>query len=205
VDVHWRFAADYLAAALDAEEAFGRRVQRRLLGRPIPSLADEDVLLFLCLHGTFHLWDKLGLVCDVARFIESRGGFDWPVLTERAAAAGLGRTLSLGITLAGELLGSPVPAAIGEAAERDRAVAALRARVRARLFRGPGGREAGLADSALFQLRSKERLADKVRYCLTRSFLPTVEDWKRFPLPDSLYFLYFLLRPLRLTGNAVFH
>lgn len=205
LDLHWRFAADYLAAALDAEAAFGRRVERLVLGRPVQSMADEDTLLFLCLHGTFHLWEKLGLVCDVASFMERCGGFDWAPLTERAAAAGLSRTLQLGITLAGELLGSPVPPGIEAEADRDRAVAALRARACTNLFRTAGARKAGLVESALFQLRSKERSSDKFRYCLIRSLLPTVEDWKRVRLPDALYFLYFVLRPLRLAANALFH
>ena len=199
LDVHWRFAAAYLAAPLDAGAAFERRVEGRLLGRPVPALAHEDALLYLCLHGTFHLFETLGLVCDVARLLESRDDWDWRALMERAASAGLRRTLLLGVTLARDLLHAPVPPGIGDAADRDRAVAALRARVRERLFRGWGG-GGGFVETALFQLRSKELLADKVRYCLIRSLIPTVEDWKRTRLPDSLYFLYYLLRPLRLAG-----
>ncbi len=204
LDVHWRFAADYLAAPLDAEGAFRRRVEGRLLGRPVVSLADEDTLLFLCLHGTFHVWSKLGLICDVARFLEIRSRIDWPALMERAAAAGLRRALLVGLTLAQDFFDAPVPPEVSEAAARDRPVAALRPWVRARIFQWGGRQDARMIDSAMFQMRSKERPADKVRYCLIRSFLPTIEDWKRFPLPDSLYFLYFLLRPVRLTGSVIF-
>ena len=42
-------------------------------------------------------------------------------------------------------------------------------------------------------------LGDRVRYFFGRSFVPAFEDWEWVSLPDSLYPLYYLLRPLRLT------
>ena len=72
LDVHWRFAADYMAPAADSRGAFDRHVGGRLQGCPVRALAPDDLLLFLCLHGTFHLWDALGQISDVARLIESR-------------------------------------------------------------------------------------------------------------------------------------
>jgi hypothetical protein len=75
----------------------------------------------------------------------------------------------------------------------------LRAHVRSTLFRREAG-SPGFLETGWFQLKAKNRFADKAGYVLIRALLPSVEDWIRFPLPDSLYFLYFLFRPLRLLG-----
>jgi hypothetical protein len=106
----------------------------------------------------------------------------------------------LGLGLARDLLGAELPVGIGEAIEKDRAVGTLRAHVRSTLFRREA--EPGFRETAWFQLKAKDRFADKVGYVMIRALLPTVEDWERLPLPDSLYFLYFLYRPLRLLGLA---
>ena len=149
----------------------------------------------LCLHGTFHIWTTLGLVCDVARFLESRAGIDLPGVLRTAEESGLRRAVLLGLGLARDLLGAELPVGIGEAIEKDRAVGTLRAHVRSTLF--GRGTEPGFRETAGFQLKAKDRFADKAGYVLIRALLPTVEDWERFPLPDPLYFLY---RPLRLLG-----
>jgi hypothetical protein len=54
-------------------------------------------------------------------------------------------------------------------------------------------------------MRAQDRLRDRIRYILFRLFLPTVEDWKQVRLPDPLFFLYFLFRPLRLAGDILLH
>ena len=52
-------------------------------------------------------------------------------------------------------------------------------------------------ERSVFQLRSRERLRDRVRLLAT----PNEGDWERFPLPAPLYPLYYLLRPLRLLAK----
>jgi hypothetical protein len=105
--------------------------------------------------------------------------------------------LLLGLALARDLLGAELPAGIGEEIEKDRAVGTLRAHVRSTLFRREAG-SPGFLETGWFQLKAKDRFADKAGYVLIRSLLPTVEDWNCVRLPDPLYFLYFLFRPLRL-------
>ena len=199
LDVHWRFAADYFTARLDPADAFARRQPFNFQGNSVPTLAAEDMLLYLCLHGTFHLWAKLNAVCDVARLIEVSQELDWWDLLQKAEAAGLRRTLLLGVTLARDFMATEVPMEIAEAADSDQVVAALRADIERKLFTR-GNDEPGFVETARLQLLAKDRFPDRIRYCFIRALFPTVEDWQRVSLPDCLYFLYFLLRPLRLAG-----
>ena len=198
LDVHWRFAPRYMWGR-DIGGALDRARPGRVGGGEVSLLSDEDTLLMLCLHGTFHLWTRLGLVCDVARFLEARAGMDLPGVLRTAEESGLRRVVLLGLALARDLLGAELPEGIGEEIEKDRAVGTLRAHVRSTLFRREAG-SPGFRETAWFQLKQIDRFADKAGYVLIRALMPTVEDWKRFPLPDSLYFLYFLYRPLRLLG-----
>jgi hypothetical protein len=51
----------------------------------------------------------------------------------------------------------------------------------------------------VFHARVRERWRDRVRGVLPGLFTPGPGDWETVPLPDSLFFLYRLLRPIRLA------
>ena len=122
LDVHWRFAADYLGGGPDAGLALARRRRVNMGNATAPSLDPEDMLLVLCVNGAFHLWSKLLMVCDVAELVQTHQGWDWPWIVERARAQGLLRMLLLGLSLAAELVEAPVPWEVSGLAARDPAV-----------------------------------------------------------------------------------
>lgn len=199
IDVHWRFAADYCTANLNQFCSIDGQEAVLLEGHAVPALPADIMLLYLCLHGTFHLWPKLSAVCDVAWLIAASPNLDWQRLLHMAAAAGLRRTVLLGLGLAQDLMATNLPVEIAAAVAGDRFVKTLGEHVLMRLF-SRNGREPGFAETAWFHMLAKDRFSDRVRYCCTRIFFPTIEDWKVIRLPDSLYFIYFFLRLLRLSG-----
>ena len=204
LDVHWRFAADYLGGGPDAGLALARRQRVNMGNATAPSLDPEDMLLVLCVNGAFHLWSKLLMVCDVAELVQSQKSWDWPWIVERARAQGLLRMLLLGLSLAAELVEAPVPWEVSGLASRDPAVTALRASVLRGLFL-PKTVEPSLLATSRFQLRALDGRKARVSYFLIRAAAPTVQDWQWVRLPDSLYFLYYVLRPVRLAVHGLTH
>ena len=53
-------------------------------------------------------------------------------------------------------------------------------------------------DTLRFRLRGRDRLRDKLRDCVQRPTTLTAGDWALLRLPDALFPLYYLLRPMRL-------
>jgi len=202
IDLHWRFAARFLGGGTDAERALARRVPVSLEGKTAYSLAPEDLLLALCLHGSYNLWPSLGAVSDVARLVQTQGPWDWPGLVKRAEGVGLRRILLLGLSLATELLAAPVPPEVVAQAEGDPVLPALRQQVLSHLCVRKG-EEPGFLETSWFQARTLDCLKDRLTYAWVRAAFPTMEDWRWVPLPDYLYWLYFLIRPLRLATQGL--
>ena len=197
LDVHWRFAADYLGVGPNPEEAIARRMAVKILEKTVYTLDPETNLLVVCLNGALHMWSKLGFINDLAHLIKVQTVWDWPGLLNRAKELGMRRQVLLGLSLAQNLLGAPVPGEIMREADADPHITALYRQVRKIIFVSKE-EDLGFIAVTAFYLQTRDRFKDKLTHVLVRLTIPTVEDWRRVPLPDSLYWMYYLIRPLRL-------
>jgi hypothetical protein len=186
---------------LDLEPLWKRRVWISFEGRKVPVFSPEDLLLILCVHGAKHRWDQLNWICDLAELIRVHQGLDWGMLLERASALGCERILFLGLFLAQDLLGAPLPSDALKRVESDAAVRSLARYVCERLFLDGNGSSHGAFGLSSFYLRVSERLRDRAAYCLRLAFTPTVGDWELLPLPQSFAFVYYFVHPMVLTAR----
>ena len=197
VEIHYRFRPYYFAFDFGAERIWQELASVNLGGSQMPSLSPEDLLIFLCAHGTNHLWERLAWICDIAGLIQQQPQLNWAQLQRRARALGSQRMLGLGLLLAHDLLGAPVPAVLLAMARRDRYIPTLASQVCNDLFE-PIAKEYGVWSSARFHLRARERWRDRLRYGLRLATVTTAEDWDLLPLPASLVWVYSVIRPVRL-------
>jgi hypothetical protein len=108
------------------------------------------------------------------------------------------RTLLLGLSLARRLLDAPLADEVVREIEADPGLAALAAEAEARLFGEEPEDGEETAANLRFNLRARDRVADRARYAARWLFAPTPEDWRWAHLPDALFPLYRVLRPVRL-------
>lgn len=200
VEVHWGLMPRYFGFPLRLQDVRPRLTEAALGGATVPSLSAEDILLFLCLHGTKHRWVSLKWICDVAELIEVHPAIDWEWVERQAAALGGERMLRLGLFLATDLLGTHLPRQVAQELRTDPVVRTLATEVGRGLFGRPAGRPGA---GNLFYVRAMTSPRRRVRYCLHLATVPTKEDWQRLPLPPILSFLYYPLHSLRLFGQVI--
>jgi hypothetical protein len=207
IELHWALLNKTFAFPLATADVFARAQPHEVGRRRVWGLCDEDLLLYLCAHGTKHHWATLRWICDVAQVCRT-GTVDWAVLLQRARALDCDRMLALGLLLAGRWLDAPVPAAVQERLiGRDATVARLARHVETRwLFTDAGFDRTPRWAQLRFFLRARRRwahrrplLGEYARLALT----PTAKDRAFCPLPPSLSGLYYAVRPVRLLAEAV--
>lgn len=181
VELHWNFASQcYEIVDLDA--AFRRSRVARLPEGSFPSPSAEDSLLFAALHGFGHRWERL----DHAKVLDwilrepttSPGSrriprsLDWDYVLYAAAKTRKTRALLLGLSLARDWLGSPLPDSILRLAEADPALP--------RLVRWADGNFAGASISRsrvgalAFKLRALETNRDRTMLLLRALAKPAI-------------------------------
>ena len=193
IDVHWRLLPPNFPSAFDELDAWESLTTENIAGRRVRTLAPGPLLLFLCSHGAKHMFERLGWICDIARFLMVTPNVDWTAIVGQARQARALRQLSLGVRLAVDLLGAP---AVRELPP-DAAVEPLARAVRNRLLAGAIPPVPAL-DSARYCLRLLERPGQRLRFLSGEYLTPSEAEYRALQLPPSLFFLYYPFRPVRL-------
>ncbi len=196
VELHWEVASHFFASSVQADELWQNLVSIHLNGSPVRTLAAEDLLFSLCVHGSRHLWERLSWICDIAMIME-RHQLDWPGLLERAAASHNERMFLLGPHLAAQLLGAQLPDTVVAKIQADSSLQQLATEISARLFNGTVHIPATNREIFDYNFRVRQGLGSRARYGLFM-LSPTDTDFSMVSLPQGLGFVYYLLRPFRL-------
>jgi hypothetical protein len=205
VELQWGVTDRHFPFSLGMEFMKERLQRVSLGGGTVPSFAPDVMLLILCVHASVHHWERLQWICDVAEMIRVCQKMDWNCVMERAAALGSERMLLLGLHLAHELLGADIPENAWRRIKADPAVGALAAEVYAGLFQ-KHVESRGILEGSLFRsfhYRMHERRRDRFKYTLHTMIDPNLADWDRYPLPERLFPLYYVIRPVRLVCKYV--
>ena len=167
VEPHWRISPRPLAIELDHDALWTRSTEVDLAGQSVRSLGLEDLLIVLCVHGSKHQWVELRWICDLAALVQCHGGMDWPVVLRRAERQGCRRMLLLGLVLASDLLGAPLPALVRDRIAEAPGARRLAGQVCRRLFL-EGNVTTNPFRLDRFRFLMRERWRDRLAY-VTRS------------------------------------
>ncbi|MEO1801493.1 MAG: nucleotidyltransferase family protein [Cyanobacteria bacterium J06629_2] len=198
LELHWELFNSSFSFPVSFEQLWQRRIYVEIKEAMIPTFCYEDLIIYLCTHASKHGWFRLQWICDVAELIRATPQLNWSQVYGRAADWGCLRMLSLGLTLAHDLLDAPLPQDIQQRLQGERQAQRLAQQVKSRL----ADVEASF-NIYLFILKCRERARDRLRFILCLIFVPKQEDWNFFPLPSSIHFLYYLIRPVRLLIKPI--
>ena len=128
-----------------------------------------------------------------AALVSRHPELDWNALMQRAQQAGMVRMLLLGLALAQDLFGSALPVSVSHAIEGDALCSRLVVQSKRHLF-SSGEPIGSLQHVSRYQLRSRERLRDRVRYVWRTMTTPRFSHYRMVKLPDSLIFGYVIVK-----------
>ena len=174
VELHFTIASpQYFPCDL---EGVWRRARKGTFRRhPIYVMSDDDLVLFLCLHGLKHGFSRLIWILDVARALEKVEDCDYVGLAQRARRQGLELWLLIGCEMVREMFPQYWPREMEAVIAHSPQTAERARRVAARLFveglevvNGPEYRS--------FYLQTERSAIQRWRQRLS-FFAPTGEDY----------------------------
>ena len=200
VELHWEVAPHLFASTVQGDALWSNLVPFKINDTDVKTLSADDLLFSLCVHGSRHLWERLGWICDIAELI-SRHRLNWTALLERAAKADSERMFLLGVHLAQQLLQTQLPEEVERRCEADKRLAPLAANIVDHLFNGPEHVPATSGEIFKYNLGVRKSLSARTRY-LVHMLRPTDGDINSRSLPT---FAYYFVRPFRLLFRTGSH
>ncbi len=202
LELHHRLRDTPSLLVTDFDVWWRERDEVKLGGSLIPTLPRAVLPVYLCAHGAGHVWERLQWLVDFAGAVHADGSIAGTLAA--AEREGLAAPMLHALMLAHDWLALPVD---GRHLAQARATAAVRRldRILAHLYSGAAwhatparGSAAAIARYSLWKRLYRLSLKPDWRYRLEQARREwfTAADWHTLSLPDPLFFLYPLMRPI---------
>ena len=198
VDLHWNLAPRAFVFRLEGVELMSRLQSVSLAGTTVETFSNEDMVLYLSMHGAKHLWHRLEWIVSLAELIRASPTIDWNVVLERAKKAHATRMLALALCLVEAF--SDVETRI---LDLPGAMNGMALQIREQIFTQSHTNES--TETNLYNFRVMDRKRDALISTLRALFVPTLPDWQALALPAPLHPLYYAYRPLRLSKSYLWY
>ncbi|MBZ2166316.1 nucleotidyltransferase family protein [Methanobacterium spitsbergense] len=189
VEMHWRFQG-ISDNFIDQKSLKNIEINRRNTLR----FSNEDLLLILCTHSANHNWISLSWISDIAQFIQNQN-INWPYVLDKANTYEIKKILCINLYLVKYLFNIKIPQDILERLSYEYSVKDISLNIIKQIFEQ---HDINLAKEALIQFRIRDNWINGIKFCLWRAFSPTSLEWDTLQLPEILYPLYYIYRPIRL-------
>ena len=185
-EIHWNLTLPGKSHSMDPGELWERAVGVNFCGCEALALSNEDLLLHLCVHASYHHQFAFGLqpYCDIAETIFRFGAsLDWRTVADRAESRGWQRGFCLALEMAEKLAGAGVPPGILEDLRAHEAPESIREAALGQVFTDKIF--AVSLPVSMAKLVESGRLFEKFRIFWRRVFPSRAEIAAQYSVPES--------------------
>ncbi len=204
VDLQWMLLGIYTPAPLTISKLQKDLTTRQYGGKIIYQLSKEDLLFYLCVHGTKDGWGKFEWICCIAELLRNSGRLDWEKVYLRAHKERCFKKFMLGLHLANRTCNVPLPEKANKYISKNHSLSEIgQMFINLHLYDVPV--KAGFTDNkrfARFHIQVQDSALQKLNYIFRQLFRPVHKDLELIKFQERLTFLYYFSRPLRLLWEA---
>jgi putative nucleotidyltransferase-like protein len=188
LEVHWKVLHHSSGDNEAMQDLWAEARPKSCLGAPAYALSPDWEFLYLTVHAASHKWQTLKWLLDIHE-LSITGLVNWQKLRENAGRLGVGPLVEITLGICSSLFATPVPPGFSP---RPLPAGIHIFPVAAPAFEAQHGWR-------IFYPSLLKRPSDKLRWLAEMLFVARLADHRFFHLPARLSFLYYFLRPLRLT------
>ncbi len=203
IELHWELSDRYLSKPFTFEQIKHQLCEYDFNGKKFLTFSREDLLVYLCLHGSKHIWENLELIYLIANLLKS--DLDWEKSLLLARTTYCYKKLLLGLSLCSQFFNCNLPDKIHSLITAEPEIKKLDQYVTSLLLTPVENHIWDISKSKFtkYQFASLDRFQDKIRYFFFMALFPTNNDWATASIPGKYSFLYYFTRPFRLSYNLL--
>ncbi len=200
-ELHWRLFEKKYAISIMSCTTQKKCQAVTINGHTLQTLQNELLMVYLCLHGAKHAFERIEWICDIDRLIRNTE-VNWDDAMSIANQSHAKRSFFLGLSLAQTLFHTPLPQNIQSHINAD-TIVQLQTLILSRISKEKEARSVFKKNREVFFYQSKlfDTKSDKIRFYISVFLKISTTDCQTFLLPEKLNFLYIFLKPLRLLWS----
>ncbi|MEA3490833.1 MAG: nucleotidyltransferase family protein [Campylobacterota bacterium] len=189
LEMHWSFLDEDYPLQVQLEDFWNERQEVDILGHTLSTFSTENMLLYLSIHGSKHLWKRIEWIKDLDVLIR-KSVIDWDILVQKITNRGFEKMVYLGLYLSYLLFDTPLPKVILEKIENHSEIDDT-VQFIVDSWQYPKG---NYSDS-IIMLKLFPGFKEKILYLHKVIIKPSRSEYNYIDFPKSLYFLYYFVRP----------
>ena len=199
IELHWKLFREKIAKNIDINEYSSNKLEVQINNESIKTLSLEILLVYLCLHGSKHAWERIEWILDIDKLISSQNNkINWNEVLNLAEKMNCKISLFLGLNLSkiffNTSLNEPINNLLNDKLTTNLTKDIL-IFINKKIILDEDYEK--YQDINLFQLRLIESKKNKIKHLIFIYFSITKNDYLSFPLPSYLNFLYYFIKPFR--------
>ncbi|MEM7796029.1 MAG: nucleotidyltransferase family protein [Cyanobacteria bacterium P01_C01_bin.118] len=206
LDIHQGILSKQFLPLFDTRWIWQHTQMLTIAGQQVLGLTPELQVLVSVAQGAEEYWPKLGKLFDLAMLMARYPNLSWHTLISLSQDLDILPRLLLGLSLVESLYGLTLPDSVNSQIRTLPSIQGIAQTVQDNLlFNRQCHVNSRLTMGVfLYQLRLMHNWKNRVR-CVLTLMNPTLADIAAIPLPKPLFFIYYMLRPLRLMQGMVWH
>jgi len=193
IELHWRLFNNRYLMNVSFNELYDNSVLVTAGGKAVKTLGEMHKVLYLACHGSYHHWIRLFWLRDFAELLHDKKDDFFEKVISLADKKGLSRVFARSVQFC--LLVFNSPGKIPEFINQERWDGIIKHNLKAIKKCKPGNQFNGRFKFSSMYYLARLKKDSRYKFETLKPLLPHHDDWRIVNLPDSLFFLYYPLRP----------
>ena len=194
IELHWNLFQKQFSNTLLFADILKSSQKVKIQGYEFSIFSNEVLLLYLCIHGSKHCWERISWILDIDKIIRKNPNLNWDLIEKMAKELQCENMLHLGLSQSEKLFHTPLN-------YEYKSNKKLNLYIEENFEKLPLSKTEFSINYNSFKFRYmlQDNFTSKIRYLLRTIFPINAQDVTFVQLPTKLYFLYYLIKPFRLS------
>jgi len=193
IEIHWKLFRTQFSNYNQFSNIFNTKKEVLLQGHKLHVFNDEILLVYLCMHGSKHCWERISWILDISMIINNNKTLDWNFIKDQALKLECETMLYLGLELCHKLFNTKIPIPYKQNTNLINYV------LKSFIYLLQKQTEVNKnLNTFKFHFALNDTTYQKVKFLIKTIFPINAQDVSEINLPKSFYFLYYIIKPFRL-------
>jgi hypothetical protein len=193
IEVHWKLFRNQFAKNIKFIDLLINKREIILKNYKLKVFSNELLLVYLCMHGSKHCWERISWILDIHMILEKNKNMDWNYIYKQAKVFKCEVMLDLGLSLSHKFFSTIIPY---EYKIRRNLISYIIS-----TFDILNEEQTELERNKkilYFHYELNDNIYQKIKFLFRTIFPINSQDILKLNLSTKFYFLYYIIKPIRL-------